>query len=167
MLKPKPIEHSLAPIFDERSRVLILGTIPSPKSREVGFYYGHPQNRFWKVMSALFNVPEPKRNEERRAFLLEQGIALWDVLASCTIAGASDASITNPIPNDLTRIATHASLVAVFTTGITASSLYRRLSADMLPGVPHISLPSTSPANARMRLEELIDAYQPLVKMVQ
>lgn len=117
MLKPELIEHSLAPIFDERSRVLILGTMPSPKSREVGFYYGHPQNRFWKVMGALFNEPEPIKNEERRAFLLQHGIALWDVLTSCTITGASDASITNPVPNDLARIATHASLAAICTTG--------------------------------------------------
>ncbi len=167
MLKPELIEHSLAPIFDERSRILILGTMPSPKSREVGFYYGHPQNRFWKVMGALFNEPEPVENEERRAFLLEHGIALWDILASCTITGASDASITNPVPNDLTRITTHASLTAVCTTGKTASTLYQNLSVDMLLGVPHISLPSTSTANARMRLNELIEAYQPLVKMAR
>ncbi|MEG0459893.1 MAG: DNA-deoxyinosine glycosylase [Gordonibacter sp.] len=163
MAEPASITHTLEPIFDARSRVLVLGTMPSPKSREVGFYYGHPQNRFWKVMGTLFGEPEPQGNEGRTAFLLEHGIALWDILASCTIVGASDASIADPVPNDLTRIAACAPLSAVFTTGGTASSLYRRLCADMLPGIPHSSLPSTSPANARMRLPELVDAYRPVV----
>ena len=105
-MEAQHIEHTLEPIFDERSRVLVLGTMPSPKSREVGFYYGHPQNRFWRVMEALFELPDHSlvENNARRAFLLKQRIALWDVLASCTIEGAADASIVDAIPNDLTRI---------------------------------------------------------------
>ena len=156
------IVHPLAPIYDERSRVLVLGTIPSPKSREVGFYYGHPQNRFWKVLGALFDEPEPRGNEERTTFLLAHRIALWDVLASCTIVGASDASIADSVPNDLQRVASVARLDAVFTTGAKATSLYSRFGAPLLPEIPHIGLPSTSPANARMRLEALVDAYRPL-----
>ena len=93
---PNRITHPLKPIFDERSRALVLGTIPSPASRTAGFYYGHPQNRFWKVLAALFAEPEPRTIEERTAFLVTHGIALWDVLSSCTIEGASDASIAQP-----------------------------------------------------------------------
>lgn len=157
------VHHEIAPVFDERSRVLVLGTMPSPKSREVGFYYSHPQNRFWKVMGELFSEPEPLGVEERRAYALEHSIALWDVLASCEIEGASDASIARPVPNDLVRISSVAPLEAVFTTGTKATQLYRRLCADMLPGVPHYGLPSTSPANARMRLSDLVEAYRPLL----
>ena len=156
------IEHPLEPIYAVDSRVLVLGTMPSPKSREIGFYYGHPQNRFWKVMGALFDEPEPLGIEGRAAFLDAHGIALWDVLSSCTIVGASDASIVDPVANDLSRIAEAAPLEAVFTTGSKATGLYRRFCAGMLPGVPHVGLPSTSPANARMRLANLVEAYRPL-----
>lgn len=161
-MEPARIVHPLEPIYTERSRVLVLGTMPSPASREAGFYYGHPQNRFWKVMGALFDEPEPRGNEERAAFLRAHRIALWDVLASCTIAGASDASIADPVPNDLSRIAAAVPLEAVFTTGSKATALYRRFGAAQLPGIAHTGLPSTSPANARMRLEHLVEAYRPL-----
>ena len=156
------IEHPLEPIYAVDSRVLVLGTMPSPKSREIGFYYGHPQNRFWKVMGALFDEPEPLGIEGRTAFLYAHGIALWDVLSSCAIVGASDASIVDPVANDLSRIAEAAPLEAVFTTGSKAAGLYRRFCTGMLPGVPHTALPSTSPANARMRLADLVEAYRPL-----
>lgn len=162
MPEAQHIVHPLEPIFDGRSRVLVLGTMPSPKSREVGFYYGHPQNRFWKVMGALFGEPEPCRNDERTAFLLAHRIALWDVLASCTIAGASDASIANAQPNDLRRVIDAAPIAAVFTTGTKATSLYRRFDAPAYPLLPHIPLPSTSPANAKLRLPDLVEAYRPL-----
>ncbi|MBC2889380.1 DNA-deoxyinosine glycosylase [Gordonibacter massiliensis (ex Traore et al. 2017)] len=166
-MEPARITHTLEPVFDARSRVLVLGTMPSPKSREVGFYYGHPQNRFWKVMGALFGEPEPQGNTARTAFLLAHRIALWDVLAACTIQGASDASITDARPNDLARIGAAAPLSAVFTTGSKAAELYRRHCAGMLPGVPHVALPSTSPANARMRLNDLVEAYQPLLDALE
>lgn len=162
MAEAKRIVHPLEPIYRYDSRVLVLGTMPSPKSREIGFYYGHPQNRFWKVLGALFDEPEPLGNEARTAFLLAHRIALWDVLASCTIADASDASIADPVPNDLSLIGASASLCAVFTTGAKATSLYQRYGAPMLCGIDHVGLPSTSPANARMHLEELVEAYQPL-----
>ena len=108
-MEAQHIEHTLEPIFDERSRVLVLGTMPSPKSREVGFYYGHPQNRFWRVMEALFELPDHSlvENNARRAFLLKQHIALWDVLASCTIEGAADASIVDAIPHAHPRRSTY------------------------------------------------------------
>lgn len=154
--------HPLAPIFDERSRVLVLGTMPSPASREAGFYYGHPQNRFWKVLGALFEAPEPRTNEERTAFLLAHRIAVWDVLASCTIAGASDASIRDPVPNDLSVVVDAAPIETAFTTGAKAAALYRKFNAGLTERLVHMALPSTSPANARMRTPDLIAAYQPL-----
>lgn len=162
MSGPQRREHPLAPLFDSRSRVLILGTMPSPKSREVGFYYGNPQNRFWKVLGRLFDEEEPLGVTERTAFLTAHRIALWDVLASCTIDGASDASIEDPMPNDLGSIAYAAPLEAVFTTGVKAASLYRRFQPPELASLPHIALPSTSPANARMSLDDLVVAYRPI-----
>ncbi len=153
------IEHSIDPIFDARSRLLMLGTMPSPKSREQGFFYGHPQNRFWKVLAAVFSAPVPKSIPEKRAFLLEHRIALWDVLASCEIAGASDASIRNPKPNDLRRILDRAPIERIFCTGAKAAQLYRRL-CEPTTGIPCLQLPSTSPANAAMRLDDLIEVYR-------
>ena len=116
-MEPEVVSHRIAPEFDARSRVLVLGTMPSPASRARGFYYGHPQNRFWKVLGALFDEPEPLGTDTRKAFLLAHGIALWDVLASCEIVGASDASISRAVPNDLRLIADAARIGAVVTTG--------------------------------------------------
>ena len=162
------ITHTIPPVYDKHSQVLILGTMPSPKSREVGFYYGHPQNRFWRVMERLFGLPDHVlvENDVRTAFLLEHRIALWDVLASCTISGAADASITNPQPNDLIRILDAAPIRAVCCTGGKSAQLCRRFNGRLLDkrDIPLIALPSTSPANARMRLDELVRAYEPLIK---
>ena len=169
-MEAQHIEHTLEPVFDERSRVLVLGTMPSPKSREVGFYYGHPQNRFWRVMEALFELPDHSlvENDMRRAFLLKQHIALWDVLASCTIEGAADASIVDAIPNDLTCIFDAAPITYVFTTGGKATQLCQRMNGDMLSArnIALTGLPSTSAANARMRLDQLVKAYRPIVHAV-
>ena len=165
-MEPEVVSHRIAPVFDARSRVLVLGTMPSPASRARGFYYGHPQNRFWKVLGALFDEPEPLGTDARKAFLLAHGIARWDVLASCEIVGASDASISRAVPNDLRLIADAARIEAVFTTGAKAASLYRRLCAGMLPDAAHVPLPSTSPANARMRLADLVAAYRPLKEAI-
>lgn len=163
-MEPSLVTHTLEPIFDSRSRVLVLGTMPSPASRAVGFYYGHPQNRFWRVMERLFNMGDGALNNtgSRTRFLLEQHIALWDVLASCVIAGASDASIAQPQPNDLTRILDAAPITHVFTTGGTATKLCQRFNKDLLRErhIAHTGLPSTSAANARMRLDDLALAYR-------
>ena len=120
------IEHGIPPVFDERSEVLVLGTMPSPKSREAAFFYGHPQNRFWRVLAALFDEPVPEDNAERTDLLLRHHIALWDVLESCDIRGASDASIANARPNDLSRVLEKAPVRRVFCTG-TAAGRYARL----------------------------------------
>lgn len=156
------VQHPLEPIFDERSRVLVLGTMPSPKSREVGFYYGHPQNRFWRVLARLFDEPLATTNERRRDQLLRHHIALWDVLASCEIEGASDASISKAVPNDLRRILDAAPIEAVFCTGAKAAELYARLCEDDC-GLPAVKLPSTSPANAAVKLDELVEEYRVLL----
>lgn len=152
------VTHEIQPVFDSRSRVLLLGTMPSPASREQGFYYGHPQNRFWRVLAAIFDEPAPRAIEEKRDMLLRHHIALWDVLASCEIEGASDASIRDARPNDLARIFDAADIRAVFATGTKAGELYRKLIEPTL-GVPCTTLPSTSPANAKMKLADLVGAY--------
>lgn len=160
------VTHTLQPVYDKDSRVLILGTIPSPKSREYGFYYGHPQNRFWKVLAALFQADIPNDNEAKRKFVLSHHIALWDVLASCTIAGASDSSIKNPVPNDIGRILSESDIRAVITTGQKAFSLYKKY-CEPSTGKAAICLPSTSPANCRnCSLEDLIRAYQVILKFL-
>lgn len=152
------VTHEIQPVFDSRSRVLLLGTMPSPASREQGFYYGHPQNRFWRMLAAIFDEPAPRTIEEKHDMLLRHHVALWDVLASCEIEGASDASIRDAQPNDLARIFDAAEIRAVFATGTKAGELYRKLIEPTL-GVPCTTLPSTSPANAKMKLADLIDAY--------
>lgn len=152
------IVHPIAPLFDKNSRALILGTMPSPKSREACFYYAHPQNRFWKVLAAVFVAPFPATTAERASFAISHGIALWDVLHSCEIAGASDASIRNPVANDLSVILKRAPVRAIFCTGRTAAALYRRL-IQTQTGRPAVTLPSPSPANCAVSFERLCSAY--------
>lgn len=142
------VVHPLEPVHDGRSRVLILGTMPSVRSREAGFYYMHPQNRFWPVLCGVLNEPLPPDAAGRRALALRRGIALWDVLASCRIDGSLDGTIRDPVPNDLSVIFREAPIRAVFTTGGTATRLYRRFQRDDA-GMDCVPLPSTSPANRR------------------
>lgn len=153
------VTHLFEPAFDQNSRVLILGTIPSPKSRENGYYYSHPQNRFWKVMAALFEESVPVTPEEKEAMIKRHHIALWDVLQSCEIRGAEDSSIRKETPNDINDILNSAEIQAVFTTGKKADALYRKYCFPVT-GVEAVCLPSTSPANCAVKLDELIEAYQ-------
>lgn len=159
MSEQQHISHEIDPVFDERSRVLILGTMPSPRSREQGFFYGHPQNRFWKVLAAVVDEPIPESIPDKKRMLIAHGIALWDVLASCTIQGASDASIRDPRPNDLRLILDRANIKKIFCTGAKATQLYRKLCEPEL-GISCEQLPSTSPANAAAKLPRLIEAYR-------
>lgn len=154
------LRHTIDPVFDGNSRVLVLGTFPSPKSREEGFFYGHPQNRMWRVLACVLGEEGvPETVEQRRAFLLRHRIAMWDVIASCTIAGASDASIANVVPNDLSVILDVAPVKTVFTTGAKATQLYRCYQ-EPLTGLPANRLPSTSAANAAWSVERLVEAYR-------
>lgn len=155
------VRHTIEPVFDERSEVLVLGTMPSPASREAAFFYGHPRNRFWPVLAALFDEPVPENNAERTDLLLRHHIALWDVLSSCDIHGASDASIANARPNDLSRILDAAPVERVFCTGATSARLYRQLCEER-SGLAATQLPSTSPANAAWSMSRLIEAYRPV-----
>jgi len=148
------VEHPWEPIYDKNSKVLILGTIPSPKSREVGFYYGHPQNIFWKTVAEVLGKEEPDRNmESMKKFLLENRIAVWDVLKSCEIKGASDSHIKNAIPNDFGDILRTANIQKIFTTGKTATKLFNQCCAKDV-GMEAEYLPSTSPANRGMQAKQ-------------
>lgn len=158
MAELRRVTHSIPPTFDKNSRVLVLGSMPSPKSRETGYNYGHPQNRFWRVLAQIANEPVPATNELKRDFCLRHGIALWDVLAECYIEGASDASIRNAKPNQLTIITKAAPIEAIFCTGAKAHALYKRL-CEKDVGMPATRLPSTSPANAACTMSTLVDAY--------
>lgn len=160
------VTHEFDAFFDEDSRVLILGTIPSPKSREQGFYYGHSQNRFWKVLADVLDEEFPATVEERKAFLKRNYIALWDVLASCEIRGASDVSIRNAKPNDMNRILQAAKIRAIFATGAKAAELYKKLCFPVC-GVEAIRLPSTSPANCGCSYEKLREAYSQICDYVK
>lgn len=145
---------SFAPVYNEHSRALILGTWPSPKSREMSFYYGHPQNRFWPMLAALTGEPVPAREdiEAKKQIILRHGLALWDTLESCTITGASDASIRDVVPNDIAGLLAKAPIEAVFCNGATAYKIYTKY-LEPVSGIPAVRLPSTSPANAACRPE--------------
>jgi len=164
---PSIVKHELAPVYNGDSKILILGTIPSPKSREAGFYYSHPQNRLWKILGGLFQEATPETNEEKQAFLLRHRIAMWDVLESCEIKGAEDSSITAPKPNDINLILGSAEIRAIFTTGKKATDLYKKLCFP-LTGQPSVYLPSTSPANCRNQtLETLTEEYRVILNYLK
>ncbi len=155
--------HPIPPVYDEKSRILILGSFPSVKSRETGFFYGHPQNRFWKVLAALYEEPFPEDIPARKAFLLRNRIAAWDVIGACEIAGSSDASIRNVVPNDLSLILDAAPVQQIFVNGRTAEKMYKKITEPVL-GRPCFCLPSTSPANAARSLDQLIEAWRVILK---
>lgn len=145
------LTHPFEPVWNGDSRILILGTFPSPKSRAFGFYYGHPQNMFWHTLAHVLDVPEPATDiAAKTAFLLSNQIAVWDVLSACEIDGASDSSIRNPIANQFKPMIENSSMQAIFTTGITATKLFNTLAAREA-GMAAQYLPSTSPANRRQQ----------------
>lgn len=149
------IKHPLNPIFDKDSKILILGTMPSVTSRELNFYYAHPQNRFWKILEALFNVDIIDKEE----FLLKNKIALWDVIASCDIDGSSDSSIKNVVPNDISRVIKNSNIKAIFTTGKTAYKLYNKYVYPKTL-IKAIYLPSSSSANCKFSFEAMVKEYK-------
>ena len=153
------IIHPIPAFYREDSRILILGSFPSIKTRESGFFYGHPQNRFWKVMAALFNEPVPVSNDEKADLLERNRVALWDSIHSCDIIGSSDSSIKNAVPNDFSEILDTADIKHIFTNGKQSHNIYSRYCLPQT-GIEDICLPSTSPANAAWTLEKLIDAWR-------
>ncbi len=157
------VTHEFPPVYDNNSRVLILGTIPSPKSRELGFYYMHPQNRFWKMLCSVLNEKVPDSIDSRRALCLKHRIALWDVLESCEIRGAEDSSISEAVPNDLHQIIDHCQIKQVFTTGKKAHTLYKRFFPEL---AEDICLPSTSPANRTITEEKMLEQYKQIAEFI-
>ena len=150
--------HPFGPLFNENSRVLILGSFPSVRSREQNFFYGHPQNRFWKVIAAVFEQPVPQTVEEKKLLILNNGLALWDSIASCEIAGSSDASIRNARANDIGVILNNCSIERIYCNGRKSHELYNRY-IEPSAGREAVCLPSTSPANAQWTLEKLIETW--------
>lgn len=153
------ILHSIPPVFDERSEILILGSFPSVKSRETQFFYGHPQNRFWRMLAEVLGVPCPRTVDEKKRLLLEHRIALWDVIGACEITGSADTSIRNAVPNDLSVIFDTADIHTVYLNGSTAKRYYDRYLRDRCSR-DAICLPSTSPANAAWSLARLVEAWR-------
>lgn len=153
------VEHTFEPIFDEHSKILILGSFPSVSSREQQFYYGHPQNRFWKVLAAVFECDTPVTIEEKKAFLLQNHIAVWDVIKSCDIVGSSDSSIRNVVGNDMDVVLDRSSIQHIYANGDKAYQLF--LKYCRREGQPPVSkLPSTSPANAAWNLQRLTERWR-------
>ena len=155
-------EQPFAPVFDENSKVLILGTFPSVKSRANNFYYGHPQNRFWKVLAALCGELVPQTVEEKKSLVLRHQIAIWDVIESCDIIGSSDSSIQNVVPADIAGLLCKTQIERIYVNGTLAKTLYDRFALPAT-GIDAVKLPSTSPANARFRLEQLIESWRTIL----
>lgn len=155
--------HPIEPVYDENSRILILGSFPSVKSRENGFYYGHPQNRFWKVLAGIYGEVVPSTIDEKTEFLLSHNIALWDVIKSCDIVGSSDSSIKNVTPNDITQILNIANISTIYVNGKKAESLYKKYIEKEI-NINAICLPSTSPANASYNYDRLLNEWRKAIK---
>ena len=156
------IIHPIPPLYREDSEILILGSFPSVKSRESAFFYGHPQNRFWRVLSIIYQDIFPENVPERRDFLLRHHIAAWDVIHSCEITGSSDSSIRNVTPNDLTQILSTTKIRQIYVNGRTAEKMYKKYT-EPVTGIPAVCLPSTSPANAAWSLDRLVEAWSVIV----
>ncbi len=156
-------KHTLEPFYNNDSKILILGSFPSVKSREIGFYYSHPQNRFWKVLAHTFNEEIPSSIKEKKELLKRNKIALFDVCATCDIKASSDASIKNVVPNNLEVIFNNSKIEVIAFDGKTAYNLYQKYFKDKYD-VELISLPSTSPANATWDMQRLINEYKVLNK---
>lgn len=153
------ITHPIEAVYDENSKILILGSFPSVKSREYGFFYGHPQNRFWRVIAAICGEDVPQSNDEKRAFLLCNKIAVWDVIFSCEIEGSADSTIKNAVPTDLAKILETADIKQIFTNGKKADELYNKYQIKATD-MPSVCLPSTSPANAIWTFERLVEKWK-------
>lgn len=158
------VTHSFDPIFNTASEILILGSLPSVKSREEGFYYGHPRNRFWKVLASVTDDAVPETIPDKKAFLLRHHIAIWDVIASCDIIGSSDSSIRNVEPTDIGCILAACPVRRIYANGKTAARLYRKYT-ESKTGLPICELPSTSPANAAWSLERLVTEWTRLLQL--
>ena len=161
-MEHESIIHPFPPLFDENSKTLILGSFPSVKSRESMFFYGHPQNRFWKVLAIIFNQPIPQNIEAKKRLVLDNGLALWDSIHSCTVTGSSDSSIKDVIPNDISDIIRNSNINRIFCNGALSHKMYMKY---IFPdtGIKAVKLPSTSPANATFSLERLVEEWKMII----
>ena len=153
------IKRTFGPVYDENSKLLILGSFPSVRSREANFYYGHPQNRFWRVLARVIEREMPTDIEGKKTALLSQGVALWDTLEECDILGSSDSSIKNPVPVDIRRVLNAATIRNIYCNGATSFSLFMKYLYPIC-GVTPIKLPSTSPANAAWTEDRLYEEWK-------
>lgn len=158
------VHHEIPPVYDKNSKILILGSFPSVKSRESKFFYNHPQNRFWKVLAKVFNEVVPTSVEDKKNFLIRNKVAVWDVIASCEIEGSSDSSIKNVVPNDIDVILRKSDINQIFCNGGKAYDLYKKY-LNEFDAV--LKLPSTSPANARFGLDRLVDEWRIIVDYIK
>lgn len=156
------VKHEFEPVFDEKSEILILGTLPSVKSREERFYYGHKQNRFWKVLAAVCGEDVPADIEGKKQFLLRNHIAVWDVIAECDIVGSSDSSIRNVVPTDIKGLLGKTNIQKIYANGATAYKLYMKYSFPLTKR-EIVKLPSTSPANAAFSMEKLVEIWGSMI----
>ncbi len=163
--KRESVRHTFAPIFNCESKILILGTFPSVKSRETEFYYGHPQNRFWKVIASVFACKIPETIEDKKRMLLDSKIAVWDVIESCDIIGSSDSSIQNVVVNNLNSILNHSNVEKIYANGKLAGRLYEKYSKKVT-GREIVVLPSTSPANAAYSLNHLCEEWEIIKNLI-
>lgn len=165
MVQYEHVKHTFEPVYDETSEILILGSLPSVKSREQGFYYGHPQNRFWKVLAKILKWEEPVTIEDKKKMLLEHKIAVWDVLESCDIQGSSDSSIKNPVPADIPGLLQKTSIRKIYVNGTKAGKYYKKY---ILPktGIEAVVLQSTSPLNCRYNLEKLAENWSVILQEI-
>ncbi len=163
-MEREQLKHTFDPVYDEHSRILILGSFPSVKSRENQFFYGHPQNRFWKVMAYILDVEVPVTIEEKKEMLLSHHVAVWDVIHSCSIEGSSDTSIKDVVVNDFSRILENSRVENLYVNGGKAYELYHKY-AEKATGIKAVKLPSTSPANAAWSLEKLCKAWKELIQL--
>ncbi len=158
-MEPKSITHPFPPLYNENSRTLILGSFPSVKSREAMFFYGHPQNRFWKVLAVLFDEKIPENIGEKKELVLKNNLALWDSIHSCTITGSSDSSVKDVVPNDISKIINSSKIDKVFCNGALSYKMYTKYIFPTT-GIEAVKLPSTSPANAAYSLDRLVSIWR-------
>ena len=166
MAEYEHVKHTFEPVYDDNSKILILGSLPSVKSREQGFYYGHPQNRFWKVLARLLEWEEPQSIEEKKEMLLKNQIAIWDVLESCDIQGSSDSSIKNPVAADIPGLLEKTKIEKIYVNGTTAGKYYKKYLLPLI-GVEAVVLQSTSPLNCRYNLDKLVDNWRVILKEIR
>lgn len=160
------VKHTFEPVYDENSKILILGSLPSVKSREQGFYYGHPQNRFWKVIAKLLEWEEPHTIGEKKKMLLENKIAIWDVLDSCEIIGSSDSSIRNPIAADIPSLLEKTNIQKVYVNGTAAGKYYKKYIFPLI-GIKADVLQSTSPLNCRCTMDKLVENWSIILESIK